>query len=281
MREVAGHAHKLDWKLLCALAPWRHVMPAFYGQSIPATPIDIEKQLHLVAEMPVDELSSALTKTWQSCGLPTVAQQLLSDPTSASRRVADALWDFWCAALEPHWRRLSAVHDDDLVFRQRIVAGEGLAPAMVSVDWRIEMDARSLLIHKSDRLTMDTGGKGVVFIPSVFVGRSLAVGATGLAQPLIIYAARRAEAAWDEDLSEQAAHVSELIGPTRTRILCALRLPQSTTALSALLSLSKPAVSQHLSVLFNSGLVRSSRSGRVVLYQQTELGSRLVGRSMN
>ena len=117
-----------------------------------------------------------------------------------------------------------------------------------------------------------------MFIPSIFVGRSLASGAIDLEQPVVIYAARSSDAAWDDDVTEQLVPVSELIGATRARILLALRLPRSTTALAARLGLSKSAVSQHLAVLFDSGLVTAARSGRVVLYQQSHLGARLSGR---
>jgi len=67
--------------------------------------------------------------------------------------------NFWCVALEPYWERLSAVLNDDLACRRRIVAGEGLAAAMAAVDGRIDLNEQFLVVHKLDSLTADADGK--------------------------------------------------------------------------------------------------------------------------
>ena len=51
----------------------------------------------------------------------------------------------------------------------------------------------------------------------------------------------------------------------------------STTSLSRELGQSPATISQHLAVLRECGMVRSWRSGRSVLYQQTALAASLVG----
>ena len=71
--------------------------------------------------------------------------------------------------------------------------------------------------------------------------------------------------------------VADLLGRSRAALLARLDLPLSTTQVARDLGLSVAAVSEHLSVLRRSGLVRSRRAGRQVLYQRTALGTDLLG----
>ena len=72
--------------------------------------------------------------------------------------------------------------------------------------------------------------------------------------------------------------VLEALGDrTRRQIVHRLRSgPLSVGELAAALPVSRPAVSQHLSVLRRSGLVEGDRHGRSVLYLRTPVADRLV-----
>jgi len=59
-------------------------------------------------------------------------------------------------------------------------------------------------------------------------------------------------------------------------MLEALRSPATTTDLARALNVSASAVSQHLGILRDSGLVAGERSGRSVLYLTTERGLALL-----
>ncbi|WP_343074786.1 metalloregulator ArsR/SmtB family transcription factor [Phytoactinopolyspora alkaliphila] len=63
----------------------------------------------------------------------------------------------------------------------------------------------------------------------------------------------------------------------RAELLEALRSPASTTDLARAFGVTASAVSQHLRVLRDSGLVQRQRSGRSVLYMTTALGAALNG----
>jgi DNA-binding transcriptional ArsR family regulator len=56
-------------------------------------------------------------------------------------------------------------------------------------------------------------------------------------------------------------------------VLRALDVPMSTTAIAREMGLTPSTVSQHLSVLRDSGLVHSWRSGREVHYRQTAVAA--------
>ena len=68
-----------------------------------------------------------------------------------------------------------------------------------------------------------------------------------------------------------------LLGRARAELLEALRSPATTTDLARALGVTPSAVSQHLGVLRESGLVARERSGRNVLYMTTALGASLSG----
>ena len=73
--------------------------------------------------------------------------------------------------------------------------------------------------------------------------------------------------------------LGRLIGANRARLLQALSVPASTTALAARSGLPVGAVGNHLRVLLDSGLVLRRRSGREVLYWRTALADSLVATS--
>ena len=60
--------------------------------------------------------------------------------------------------------------------------------------------------------------------------------------------------------------------PTRASILTALAEPATTTTLARGMRLSPGAVSQHLSILYSSGLVSRTRVAGTVLYRRTARG---------
>jgi hypothetical protein len=59
----------------------------------------IEQQLQLVADLPPGMLRAELESVWRDCALPPAVQQVIADGSGGPRRVADALWAYWDAAL--------------------------------------------------------------------------------------------------------------------------------------------------------------------------------------
>lgn len=66
-----------------------------------------------------------------------------------------------------------------------------------------------------------------------------------------------------------------LLGAPRARLLALLEEPLPTVELARRLGVTPSAVSQHLQVLFATGLVTRARHGRQVLYRRTSLGDQL------
>ena len=70
--------------------------------------------------------------------------------------------------------------------------------------------------------------------------------------------------------------VVKLLGRARADLLEALRSPATGTDLARSLGVTPSAVSQHLRVLREAGLIARVRSGRRVLYATTALGLALL-----
>ncbi|WP_435069372.1 ArsR family transcriptional regulator [Amycolatopsis thermoflava] len=86
--------------------------------------------------------------------------------------------------------------------------------------------------------------------------------------------AREAGALWAA--RSPSASVVRLLGRARAELLEALHSPATTTDLARALAVTPSAVSQHLRILRENGLVTRERSGRSVLYVITPLGEALI-----
>ena len=122
------------------------------------------------------------------------------------------------------------------------------------------------------------GGRGLLFVPSVFIWPKLALGLDPPWPPSLIYPARGVAALWERpgSASARGTALDRLLGPSRAAILIALEEPASTTQLVAALGQSLGAIGDHLAVLREAGLISRARSGRSVLYRRTPVGDALA-----
>jgi DNA-binding transcriptional ArsR family regulator len=115
-----------------------------------------------------------------------------------------------------------------------------------------------------------------LLVPCAFIWPTVSVECCGVDQPTITYPTRGVAELWQEAPAEQIDPLSSLVGRTRATLLATLGLPRTTTQLAAQLDLSPPAVSQHLKVLKDTGLVTARRRGRMVLYRRTAAATTLL-----
>jgi DNA-binding transcriptional ArsR family regulator len=123
------------------------------------------------------------------------------------------------------------------------------------------------------------GGRGLLFVPSVFIWPSVAFSLDPPWPPAITYPARGVAALWSPPggrLDDALEPLGRLIGRSRAAVLAALGQPASTSQLAAVLGQSLGGLGDHLGVLRDAGLVTRARSGRCVLYRRTAAGDALV-----
>lgn len=91
------------------------------------------------------------------------------------------------------------------------------------------------------------------------------------------YPARGIATLWELPVARPIPALRELLGATRAGILLALAAPSDTPTLARRLGVTPGAVSQHLRVLRNAGLVHTQRDGRTALHARTTRAQALLG----
>jgi len=192
--------------------------------------------------------------------------------------IADVLAAAWQALLEPEWRTLRAILERDVVYRAGQLTSRGWAAALGDLHPELSWEQGRIVLPRMPGDTDATlSGRGLLFVPSVFIWPKLALGLDPPWPPALIYPARGVAALWERPGREHAGPrpgtaLDRLLGPSRAAILIALEEPASTTQLAATLSQSLGGIGDHLAVLREAGLISRARSGRSVLYRRTPVG---------
>ncbi|QAY72123.1 ArsR family transcriptional regulator [Agromyces protaetiae] len=195
---------------------------------------------------------------------------------AAVRRLVAALDELWEATFEPHWPRMRAVLEADIVHRGRLIAQSGLSTMLNGLASTVDYADGVVSIRlrdPSDR-TKAIGGSGLTLVPTMFTTRGSAP--VGDGPPMLMYAARGQGALWETERVANPAAVAAILGETRARLLAALGDPASSTELGVRFDVTASAVNQHLRALHDAGLLTRTRYGRSVLYLRSELGSALL-----
>jgi DNA-binding transcriptional ArsR family regulator len=197
--------------------------------------------------------------------------------------VADVLAAAWQALLEPEWRTLRAILERDVVYRAGQLTSRGWAAALVDLHPELSWEqGRIVLPRMPGDADAPLGGRGLLFVPSVFIWPKLAARLDPPWPPALFYPARGVAALWERPgraasgQEGSASALDRLLGPSRAIILIALEEPASTTHLAATLGQSLGGIGDHLAVLREAGLISRARSGRSVLYRRTPVGDALV-----
>jgi DNA-binding transcriptional ArsR family regulator len=93
---------------------------------------------------------------------------------------------------------------------------------------------------------------------------------------MLAYPSRGIATLWAETPLADATALTSLLGAPRARLLSMLGDSLSTVEIARRLKVTPSAVSQHLQVLYATGLVTRARDGRRVLYRRSPLGDQLT-----
>jgi DNA-binding transcriptional ArsR family regulator len=277
LHAVRADLSGIDMTLLHAVVPARPWMAGFFFDAPLGTNMTIDNQLRYIEELPREAFRHEIEEVWKGTPMPRPAQELIDDP-QGPERLAEAVRRYWVVAIEPQWRSIRSVLDEDVAYRAGELTRGGLDGMLGALHPRVFVDDDVLQIGLRGSAERSLSGAGMLLMPSVFVWPNIAFGFTPSGTPRLTYAARGVGRLWDsselDDSDEDA--LGALLGRSRAAILTALGTAHSTTELSVLLGQSKPAVSQHLAVLRRSGLVTSWRSGRSVMYCRTPLATSVI-----
>jgi len=204
---------------------------------------------------------------------PPAAARLAARPAAVLREIAAELRTAYERLIAPHWPRIRALLDADVAYRAaQLTAGgaerlfAGLHPDLRWREGRLTQRSRP-----GDRVIRPAPG-GLVLMPSALGAPFAHVRAFTSTWTTVRYPARGVGALWIASARPAARAVVKLLGRARADLLEALRSPATGADLARSLGVTPSAVSQHLRVLRETGLIAGVRSGRRVLYLTTPLG---------
>jgi DNA-binding transcriptional ArsR family regulator len=268
----------LQLELLIALAPAGRYLPSFLLPP-PTRPWPaLADELAAVTVTHSAVVREELDLVRDGRPLPGVLRALYQDPAAHLPSVAKELGRYWRVAVAPVWPRLRALCAADLAHRMERFADGGLDCVLERLHSDVSFAADVLQIDKPHLCShrIDLAGTGIVLVPCAFIWPTVLVECCGVDQPTLTYPPRGVAELWEDPRHEVTDPLSALIGRTRAALLASLGLPRTTTQLAVQLGLSPPAVSQHLKVLKDTGLVTARRRGRMVLYQRTPTATTLL-----
>jgi DNA-binding transcriptional ArsR family regulator len=211
--------------------------------------------------------------------LPDSAAELATDPAAGLRAIAAELRAAHDRLIAPHWSRIKAVLDADIAYRARQLAVGGAARLFADLHPDLRWsDGRLTLVDvaRGDRASTGTAPGGLVLVPLVLGPPYVLIKLRTTTQTTVRYPARGVGALWATGTRPADGAAARLLGRPRAELLEALRSPATTTDLARILNVTPSAVSQHLGVLRDSGLVAGQRNGRSTLYLTTERGLALL-----
>ncbi|WP_020659347.1 ArsR/SmtB family transcription factor [Amycolatopsis benzoatilytica] len=273
-RQLAARPLDLSrtWPLIASGLPrWpQFLLPA------PAKAVTtIDEALAAMRATAPDQVRGSLERVFGSRP-PSAVRQLAADPVSGMRAVATELREAHDRLIAPHWERIRAVLDADVAYRARRWAEGGASRLFADLHGELTWQDGRLTLEGDNRPSPGRPAGGLVLSPLVLGPPVVLIKLNTTTQTTVRYPARGVGALWTER-RPAAGNVVRLLGCRRAELLEVLRAPGTVTGLAERMRVSPSAVSQHLRVLRESGLVTGERAGRTVAYRTTEEGLRLLG----
>lgn len=279
LRRARGSLDGVDVELLLSVVSQGRWIPSSMVPTAVEPGTTIERQLEDLTHLSPDELAKDLGVLWAELGIPRRGQELLDEGVRAPGLLAEAIWDYWDAVIAPHWPRMCAVLESDVSYRLSRLLNDGLFGLMGDIHPDVVLDGDKLHINKPLHADATYTASAMTMVPSIFAWPSVTLedGTAGIFG--LTYPARGVALVWeglDERTECEGDRLASLLGRTRAAVLGLAAVPMYTTHMAKELGQSAGAVSQHLSVLRDTGLVTSRRSGKSVLYTQTALGASIM-----
>lgn len=280
-RSVLAGLGALDTDLLMALVARRRTLPDFLTPRPTSFAAPFDDELSAVRRTPPARVRHDLLLAHAPDPLPLA----LHDATAADdARVAglrdticELLKQYWEVAIEPMWPRMRLLLEADMTYRARQLARGGAR--LLFADMHPNLRWRYGVLHIDQMISehrVEASGRGLLLVPSVFAHKP-APPVSPKEPPGLVYPSRGVATLWSTPpAAPDTTALTSLLGAPRARLLGLLQEPLSTAELARRLRVTPSAVSQHLRVLYATGLVSRARDGRQVLYRRSALGDRLV-----
>ena len=280
--EAKRALHDVELPFMSALiVPGCRYIPDFLTPTPTIIQLDIEHEIEQLLTAPDEVIHASIRRLIDYEGESELRQYFLTHTHEALHCLAQELRIYWQRALEPHWNRLTAILDGDVLYHARRMALEGPEKMLAEMHPRLRYANNAIEIEtpgKPDCLLLhghSLQGDGLQLVPSIFAGRGIHWQVVPEWHPMIIYVARGV-GLWRQDMPERNPSLEIALGEGRARVLQQLTTPANTGEIARKLHITAGAASQHLSRLNEAGLVEPHRNGRRVYYHLTDRGAQLL-----
>jgi DNA-binding transcriptional ArsR family regulator len=262
---------------LLELTPPRGYSPDFLTP--PHAGVDFDDALEQVLSTPRPRIQRELGLL--AAGLPTSdwTRALASGRAGAIDGLELALRAYHRSSIEPYWPSIRRLVRADIRrhsnTRQRIGShpGQLLDKLHPAVRWEPPV----LKISGFPDRTLHLDGRGLRLQPSVFCWRTPTKLRDPLLPPVLVYPVRQSPGALRADaVIGRADALAALLGNTRATALEAVATGCTTSELAARCAVSLPAVSRHARTLREAGLITTTRIGKAVHHELTDLGQSVL-----
>ncbi|MEU1071747.1 MULTISPECIES: helix-turn-helix domain-containing protein [unclassified Streptomyces] len=282
LRRLRPVFERQDTELFAALIAPHGFIPDFLTPRPERVRPSFAEQSAQLRRTPLELIGPDFRRTFgPGAELPPVIRRGLADPAALLERIASAFDRYWEQCLAPDWwPRARAVLEADLAHQSRVLAEQGAAGLFRDLDKRLSWRAGVLRLRHPVPDTwpaadIQVAGRGMVLMPTTFVRGAITTVDTTL-PPVLNYPAHGRGTLGEAPPPVSDRALVRLLGPARARLLTLLAEPATTTELARRLEVTPGAVSQHLSVLYDAGLLHRARRGRGVEYARTALGDELL-----
>lgn len=209
--------------------------------------------------------------------MPPEARDLLEDPDRALARVVDALRAYWSATLEEHWPRIRALLEGDVMYRARAMALGGPEAFFGEMPSEVHYADGVLEIEHRWEHEESLDGRGLILVPVAFGTPKVGIVIDTPYPPAFRYPPRGIATLWETGAGpDDDGGLDALLGGRRADILRALEVPLTTSDLADRVGVTPAAISQQLTMLRDSGLVESRRTGSRMYSSLTRRGAELL-----
>jgi hypothetical protein len=280
-RSVLSQLAGLDTALLMALEGQTRALPDFLTPRPPIFAPAFGEELAAVRRAPAGLVRRDLLAAHAPGRVPEALGEAVTGDERAVCELRDAICDllerYWQIAIQPAWPQMRLVLEADMTYRARQLAAGGARLLFADMHPNLRWHNGALRIDQMiGQHRVAAAGRGLLLVPSVFAHKP-APPVSAEEAPLLTYPSRGVGTLWIPAPAADAAALASLLGTPRARLLGQLDEPLATAEVARRLGVTPSAVSQHLQVLYATGLVTRARDGRHVLYRRSPLGDQLIG----
>lgn len=277
-RSVLPRLGTLDTGLLMSLLGKRHTLPDFLTPRPTTFAPAFEDELAVARQTSPELVRRGLLTAHGPDPLPEALHDATADAAELRDTICELLRQYWELAIKPTWPQMRLALEADMTYRARQLAIGGARLLFSDMHPNLRWRDGVLRIDKViGEYTVTASGRGLLLIPSVFAHKP-APPISPDEPPVLAYPSRAVATLWAPVPPADATALTSLLGAPRARLLLLIEEPLATAEIARRLRVTPSAVSQHLRVLYATGLVTRARDGRWVLYRRSSLGDQLTDR---